>query len=463
MSIEPIDIPSLQVLTSVVLAHCAAEMTIEERSNFMSAAMGAVYPHVLRERIVTQLARQGSLTSEELAKAVSGGICSLDLSEAQTETFDSSMLDLVWAGERGITSLHIDSTPLTPCLYRMLIYAHVMRPVNASQLIELSISYCEELSDPILDAVCETFVNLRILKIPFCDSLTGEALSSISRACFSQSLTVLDYSYNAAPATGLQCLDGLCALRSLVASHLKEVEDFSAPSFSSLRLLDVSGMSRVASATMCALIAPSIGTVIELSLTESSISASDLNAVSSKLIRPLLLRKLNLSWCEDLSAESMAAFAIMCPDLITLSLQSTKMDSAGIQRIAKCCKNISVLNLSRCVDIDNEAMICLGCNCQLRSLDISWAPVGSEGVLNLLEKSILLNVLCLQGCKTIDQLVMDIFMGNVAGGMYMPLALKFLDLSWVNICSEQHAKSISKTWPGIFVVGMQFIGAMLPI
>lgn len=444
----------LQEIASKSIAANIAVMPPVERAEFVAHISEGMYPNNLRENVVTKLAQCGSLVPDDFMKLSAGGLGVLDLSESDSEAFDNNMFDLAWVAERGVSAIRINSTTLTPCLYRLLIYAHVIRPAGISQLVELSISYCEELSDQIIDAACSTFPNLKILKIPYCIFLSGDALLYICNSAFASTLEELDYSYNAATAISLERISKLSALNKLSLSQLKDIEEFDPPILSALQYLDASGMSSQFSGNMRRMLEPSVLRLVELRIGESCLLTEDLVAVTSALCQPLQLKLIDMSWCEELTAESMSDFAAACPNLETLALQSTKMNSPGIQTVARHCQALKVLNLSRCVDIDNDALLCLSLHCHLNSIDISWAPVGSEGLLTFLDRTSSLSVLCLQGCKTIDQLVMDRFLGIDTNAR--PLQLSFLDLSWVNICSEHHARSISLAWPGLFVVGNSF-------
>jgi hypothetical protein len=454
MAVRPASIPSLQELASRCVAECIAHLPGEssERAEFTAQLGGemCVYPTILRERLVTALAKSGTMTPAEFVHISSGGLDLLDLSDALTEGVDIDIFDLVWTAERGVTRIRIDGTSLTACMLRMLIYAHVMRPPGIAQLLQLSIGYCEELSDELLESICETFTNLTVLKIPYCSSLSGAGLGIISTASFASTLTELDFSHNIATRTGMESLGSASKLCVLTLSQMKDVEDFSPPVFTALSRLDVCGMSALSSSNICNLVAPSVRNLLELSLAESGISSSDFRNMTADLVDPLLLEKIDLSWCEELSPESISNFASLCPGLTNLALQSTAMNSPHMQRIAINCRKLNVLNLSRCADIDDETLLCLADNCSLASLDISWAPVGSVGLLVFLEKATELIVLCLQGCKTVGSDVMERFMG--VSSVQKTLILRFLDLSWVNICSEEHAKAISRAWPGLYVV-----------
>ena len=445
-------VPPLQGIACKSIAANISEMPPAERTEFVAHISEGMYPNMLRECVVTKFAQCGSLVPDDFMKLSAGGLEVLDLSDSDSEAFDTNMFDLVWVAERGISSIRINNTTLTPCLYRMLIYAHVIRPAGISLLIELSISYCEELSDQIIDAVCSTFPNLKILTIPYCIFLSGDALLYICNSTFATTLEELDYSYNVATAIGLERVSKLSTLRKLSIAQLKDVEKFEPPQLYALQYLDASGMSSQSSENMRRMFEPTVLRLLELRIGESCILTEDLVAITSTLCDPLPLKLIDMSWCEELTADSISDFAAACPNLETLALQSTKMNSPGIQNVARHCHELKALNLSRCVDIDNDALLCLSLNCcRLNSLDISWSPVGSEGLLTFLDRTTKLSVLCLQGCKTIDQLVLDRFLGTDKSAR--PLQLSFLDLSWVNICSEQHARSISLAWPGLFVVG----------
>lgn len=452
MNVKPAVISTLQSICSDAVAQYVVKMPSLERAELMPNLCNAVYPNVLRERILTGLIAEGYLTAEVLSQLSAGGLDTLDICEGKSESFGADIFDLVWVAERGITALNMNSASMAPCIYRMFIYARLMRPSGIAQLVELNISYCQDLSDHIVEALSETFHNLRVLKISFCEGLTGASLLYICRGSFIATLAHLDYSYNEAPTAGLECLSSLSALTHINIAHLKEIEDCQPPILANLECLVIPGMSCLSSANIVAFVSPSMYMLRELSLAESSISSHDVDTLARCLHEDLCIEILDLSWCEELSAVSIAGIAVRCRRLQYLSVQSTKMDSENIISIVSSCGNIKFLNLSRCVDINNDALICISNHCNLVSLDISWAEgVGPEGVLCILRKSSNLRVLILQGCKEIGQPVMDVLMGVTEGGL-LKLQLKFLDLSWVNICSEDAAKLISKTRSGLFVV-----------
>ena len=191
---------------------------------------------------------------------------------------------------------------------------------------------------------------------------------------------------------GILSLESLWNLNSFFVDGLKGATKL--PRLRNVEKFHMTGGSGVTSEEVSMFFQWNICSLKHFCIGESCISSGDLEASFSTQAemfeghamglddrRNLALEYVDLSWCENLSADVIGQFITLCPQIKSLILQTTKANSDSIYLLSSIqCSRLMELNLSRCCDIANEVLIWLSRSCkELESLDISWSLVEDEG------------------------------------------------------------------------------------
>eukprot|EP01112_Ceratiomyxa_fruticulosa_P014095 TRINITY_DN4013_c0_g3_i1.p1 TRINITY_DN4013_c0_g3~~TRINITY_DN4013_c0_g3_i1.p1 ORF type:complete len:193 (-),score=27.76 TRINITY_DN4013_c0_g3_i1:44-622(-) len=145
------------------------------------------------------------------------------------------------------------------------------------------------------------------------------------------------------------------------------------------------------------------------------------------------LRRLNLSWCENITDHSIISLCENVPGITHLKLRRlSSLTDVAIQTLAKKYNEQLVkLYLDRCDEVTNVALKSIVEFCtSLRRVRISWLyNITDEIVIDMLERFKYLEEADFSGCKllTNDSLTSLSTSPSVISG-----SLKLLDLSWCN-------------------------------
>jgi hypothetical protein len=455
MAVQKPALPSLQLIcASKVCRQISLATTSTERQEFISYLSLPHLPRLLREVMIHILAHEGTLTKSEFRCISNAGLDAIDLSGLKAD-LTSDVFEGLWSVPGGVSSLILQKVDLLPCLFWIMTSASLSRPLGANSLLSLDLSNVSDLSDHVMEYICDAFTQLRSLLVPNCLLLSSSSLMLICSSSFRDSLTELDYSFNCASAEGLRCVSrDVPQLSLLRLGHLNDVEDCDGDLCGprGLSALSLAGLPTLSSPAVSGFLLSSLDTLLDLRLAESQIESSDVDRICSGMARHLALTHLDLSWCENVTAVHLARFVCMCPRLLTLLLQSTKLDSCALIQIAACCPLLETINISRCVDIEDHALESL-LNCpKLTSLDVGWAPIGTDALVRVLEGAPSMQVISLQGCKSVTPVLFEALSLRGRGCLFLAPRLRFLDLSWVNMCSETLARSFSQVRSDVFVV-----------
>ncbi len=322
----------------------------------------------------------------------------------------------------------------------------------AHTLTSLNVSRCEDITDGIIDIICNHFTSLKHLYISGCEMLTEESFFYIANLT---ELKSLDTSHNQSSTEALYSLTSLSCLESLNINCLRNIyttEDYSI-NWRGLCEFRMAGLVCMTSNDIGQIISNSIQKLHTLEIGECSLCDVDLMSalesvqgdvdVSSDSVVPLKtltpLRYLNLSWCEELSSHCISKLISMSPNINTLILQKGSILSKEISLIPNHCPHISCLNLALCSDVSNSAISSLSALTHLKELNIAWSLVEDSGVLWLL-KYCPLRKLILQGCKELTTSLFSVMMNSQSS---KKMDLELLDFTMVDCCEATLAKALS--------------------
>jgi hypothetical protein len=186
--------------------------------------------------------------------------------------------------------------------------------------------------------------------------------------------------------------------------------------------------------------------VASLSSSSSSSSISLSGAWSSEL--PLEL--LEISWCDDVKEDDVAALVAVCPQLRSLDVQCVPLSDKLPTALALHCTALRRWNAARCDGIGDDGLRALVRGCpHLEWISVAWSMgVSNAGVDALLRGGARLRNVVLEGCKAIESDgLLDIALHAAAR-----FHLQLLDLRWVNSVDADLARQLATALPFTCVV-----------
>ena len=123
----------------------------------------------------------------------------------------------------------------------------------------------------------------------------------------------------------------------------------------------------------------------------------------------------------------------------------TAFGSAHLSTVARACRALRKLTLSRCEAVGDDGLVAVAAHCpMLEKLDVSWADgVTDVGIVAALSMP-RLAILAAQGCKAITAVV--------AQAIVDAPSLRLADLSWVNAFSTELVEDVLRAHPKLAVV-----------
>lgn len=164
------------------------------------------------------------------------------------------------------------------------------------------------------------------------------------------------------------------------------------------------------------------------------------------------LEKIDLSWCEELTDVSVTQLVSQCTKIRTLRLRKcNELTDLTMHAISNhLYSTLTYLDVMRCENFSDEAVSELSEKCtKLKHLKLSWdSNIENETVVNILTRLKDLQVLCLVGCKNLnDGCLFPIL------EMKLPLEnLRVLNFAWCNEVSDDILKKMKENYPAIKVI-----------
>jgi hypothetical protein len=470
IQLKPQQIPSLQFLSLDMAMASTLIHSPDEITSLIRCLVDYDLPTNIRERAIRILTRNRLLSQPLLDLLTSSQATTLDFTGLDLSFSDDDLFHNLWSTNGAIKGMLFNE--ISSSVVQMFLRCQVLKPRALSEVMSLTIMNSEQVTDVIVMAIAHSFPHLQLLNVSECPLLTAMSVSALSTAVFASKLLSLNISHNQASSSSLEQLSSLTNLKSLNLSfltgdigpfhlNLTEATQLESLNLSSLHSLDDRGIE-------CLLYESNLfhRSLRSLYLTENylsdelflrlfttspvittSTSLTSLYQLSLAHSSSLLLHTLDLSWCDNITAPSLARGLCHCPLLERLYLRATSTDVDTVIAIARHCPRLIELNVSRCNDITDLCLQELSALRSLTSLDISWASILNESTIDFLYQAKTLQRLSLQGCKGLQSGVVDALLNNAAP------RLEFLDLGWVNMFSSVLAEQLSLCRREMILVG----------
>ncbi|OAY41574.1 F-box/LRR-repeat protein 3 [Manihot esculenta] len=234
------------------------------------------------------------------------------------------------------------------------------------ELRKLDITCCRKITDVSIAYITSSCANLTSLRMESCSLVPREAFVLIGQRC--QFLEELDLTDNEIDDEGLKSISRCSKLSSLKLGICLNISD--------------EGL---------AYIGMNCSKLTELDLYRSAeITDSGILAIASGCHE---LEVVNMSYCRDITDSSLISLS-KCAKLNTFESRGCPLiTSLGIAAIAVGCKQLSKLDIKKCHNIDNTAMLPLAHFSQnLRQIILSYSSVTDVGLLSLASISCLQNL-----------------------------------------------------------------------
>ncbi|KAJ8898931.1 hypothetical protein K2173_008425 [Erythroxylum novogranatense] len=292
----------------------------------------------------------GSLVTLDLANSLK------ELSTLQTLKLDGCMVTCAGLKAIGNWCISLKELSLSKCLgvtdegLSYVVTKH-------TELKKLDITCCRKITDVAITCVTNSCSNLTSLRMESCTLVPREAFGLIGQRC--QLLEELDMTDNEIDDEGLKSISRCSNLSILKLGICLNISD--------------EGL---------ALIGMYCSQLTELDLYRSA-GITDLGILSIACgCRDL--QSINISYCNDITDSSLISLS-KCPSLTTFESRGCPLlTSLGLAAIAVGCKQLNKLDIKKCHDIDDAAMLPLAHFCQnLRQINLSYTSVTDVGLLSL--------------------------------------------------------------------------------
>ncbi|WVZ54892.1 hypothetical protein U9M48_005632 [Paspalum notatum var. saurae] len=273
-------------------------------------------------------------------------------------------------------------------------------------LLELDLSYCCPQVTPSMARSFKNITKLRTLKLEGC-KFVADGLKTIGTSCVSirelslskcSGVTDMELSFSVSRLKNLLTLDITCC-RNITDVSLAAITS----SCASLISLRMEACSRVSSGAL-QLIGKHCSQLEELDLTDSDLDDEGLKALAgcSKL------SSLKIGICLRISDEGLTHIGKSCPKLRDIDLyRCGGIRDDGIVQIALGCPMLESINLSYCTEITDRSLMALSKCGKLNTLEIRGCPrVSSTGLSEIAMGCRLLSKLDIKKCFEINDVAM---------------------------------------------------------
>ncbi|KAK9054899.1 hypothetical protein SSX86_025978 [Deinandra increscens subsp. villosa] len=266
-------------------------------------------------------------------------------------------------------------------------------------LKELSLSKCTGVTDDGLSSIVTKHTNLKMLDITCCRKITHSSISNIAKSCGSLVSLKME-SCALVPSEAFVLIGQYCHFLQELDLTDNDVDDEGLKSVSRCSELSVLKLGICLNITDDGLIY--IGNrcqkLIELDLYRSiGITDKGISAVASGCAA---LEMINISYCENVTDSSLTSLSNCCK-LNTLESRGCPLiTSSGLKSIAIRCRQLTKLDIKKCVNVNDSGMIPLArFSHNLRQINLSYSSVTDVGLLYLASLGCLqsLTVLHLEG------------------------------------------------------------------
>ncbi|XP_071722315.1 F-box/LRR-repeat protein 3 [Rutidosis leptorrhynchoides] len=250
-------------------------------------------------------------------------------------------------------------------------------------LKELSLSKCLGVTDDGLSSIVMKHTDLQKLDITCCRKITQTSIAHITKSCGSLVSLKME-SCTLVPSEAFVLIGQYCHFLQELDITDNDVDDKGLKSISRCSELSILKLGICLNVTDEGLIVIGNGCpkLIELDLYRSTgITDKCISAIAHGCSK---LEVINVSYCEDITDSSLISLS-NCLKLNTLESRGCPLiTSLGIKAIAVRCKQLTKLDIKKCLNVDDSGMIPLAQFSQnLRQINLSYTCVTDVGLLYL--------------------------------------------------------------------------------
>ncbi|KAI4365541.1 hypothetical protein MLD38_021518 [Melastoma candidum] len=268
-----------------------------------------------------------------------------------------------------------------------------------ASLTEISLSKCAGVTDEGLSYLVTKHGQLKKLDLTCCRKITEVSIAHITRSCTALASLRME-SCTLVPKEAFVLIGGRCAYLEELDLTDNEIDDEGLEYISRCTRIKVLKLGICLNITDRGLscIGASCPELIELDLYRS---AGVTDAGISSIARGCPnLEMINVAYCNDITDTSLTSLS-KCLSLNTLECRGCPLvTSVGISAIAGSCRQLTKLDIKKCGNMDDSAMIPLAHYSQnLRQINLSYTSVTDVGLLSLASVSCLqsMTILHLKG------------------------------------------------------------------
>ncbi|KAL8237274.1 hypothetical protein R6Q59_018355 [Mikania micrantha] len=250
-------------------------------------------------------------------------------------------------------------------------------------LKELSLSKCTGVTDDGLSSVVTKHTDLKKLDLTCCRKITQASIARITKSCVSLVSLKME-SCTLVPSEAFVLIGQYCHFLQELDLTDNDVDDEGLKSVSRCTELSVLKLGICLNITDEGLIFIGNGCkkLIELDLYRSiGITDKGISAVARGCTT---LEMINISYCENITDSSLISLSNCCK-LNTLESRGCPLiTSSGLKSIAIRCKQLTKLDIKKCINVNDLGMIPLARFSQnLRQINLSYSSVTDVGLLYL--------------------------------------------------------------------------------
>ncbi|KAM0061321.1 putative leucine-rich repeat domain superfamily, F-box-like domain superfamily [Helianthus debilis subsp. tardiflorus] len=250
-------------------------------------------------------------------------------------------------------------------------------------LKELSLSKCTGVTDDGLSSIVTKHTELKKLDVTCCRKITRTSISHIAKSCGSLVSLKME-SCTLVSSEAFVLIGQYCHFLQELDLTDNDVDDEGLKSVSRCSELSVLKLGICLNITDEGLIFIGNGCkkLIELDLYRS-IGLTD-KGISAVARRCTSLEMINISYCENITDSSLISLSNCCK-LNTLESRGCPLiTSSGLKSIAIRCKQLTKLDIKKCLNVNDSGMIPLAHFSQnLRQINLSYSSVTDVGLLYL--------------------------------------------------------------------------------
>jgi hypothetical protein len=336
------------------------------------------------------------------------------------------------------------------CKYWKQSLQNFFQGVNTLQYINIS-GYQYENADETMFVIAQSCPNLTSINLSRCEALTDIGLLALLEYCkkmMSINLSYVEYITSKSflkiiqdcpNVTSINIKGNTCIEMYPFIQFFEETQNEDSRNGKRFELLELNmkQVRGVSGKQINDIVSRNLNTLEILKMGDTNFNLNLLN-IQNYNRKTLPLQKLDISWCEDCSTTQLISLIEKCPNLKSFKSRACEyVTNDVILALASTCFALEQVNISRCKDIFDDAIILLvKNNCKtLKNLDIAWSKCTNESISFALNYCKYLCILNIEGCKSSD-------VSEIERLIIQSPLLKYISMAWINSCDDVWAHKI---------------------